>query len=25
VAKTPESPPGSGYKRPFDESVEVGY
>jgi hypothetical protein len=25
VPKTPESPPGSGYKRPFDESVEVGY
>jgi hypothetical protein len=25
LPKTPESPPGSGYKRPFDESVEVGY
>ena len=25
VPKTPESPPGSGYKRPFDSSTEVGY
>jgi len=25
VPKTPESPPGSGYKRPFDTSTEVGY
>lgn len=25
VPKTKESPPGSGYKRPFDKSVEVGY
>src|SRR5437588_8479 len=24
VPKTRESPPGSGYRRPFDESVEVG-
>jgi hypothetical protein len=25
VPKTPEAPPGSGYERPFSESVEVGY
>jgi hypothetical protein len=25
VPKTPEAPPGSGYTRPFETSVEVGY
>ena len=25
IPKTPECPPGSGYKRPFEKSVEVGY
>jgi len=25
VPKTPEDPPGSGYRRPFEKSVEVGY
>jgi hypothetical protein len=25
LPKTPENPPGSGYKRPFETSVEVGY
>ncbi|MDP2344898.1 MAG: hypothetical protein Q8O67_28390 [Deltaproteobacteria bacterium] len=25
VAKTPEAPPGSGYTRPFETSVEIGY
>jgi hypothetical protein len=25
VPKTPENPPGSGYRRPFSKSVEIGY